>query len=143
MNGRLTRVVFIALLVGTLAGCAPTPDIGDDTARSLQASVQKVSALAAADDPQAAIAELDALQSALDAAVTAGDVGSDRSATVQKAIDLVRTDLEQRVVEAQAEAEAAAAQQAAQAEADRLAEEQAANDRPSPGKGPKPDKKPK
>jgi hypothetical protein len=140
----MTSVIVMALVAGgALAGCAPQPDLDADAARSLQASVQKVSALAAADDAEAAIAELDSLQSEVDSAVDDGDVSSDRSAAIRKAIDLVRTDLEQRVAEAQAAAAAEAEAAAAQAEADRLAAEQAANQPPSPGKGPKPDKKPK
>ena len=145
MRRRLTAVLLIALVTGgALAGCAPKPEVSDEAAQGLQASVQLVAEHAAAADPAAAVTELEALQARLDAAVQSGDVSDERSQTIQAAIDLVGADLEQQIAAAEA---AAAAKQAAadklaeeQAAADKLAEEQAAaeqaeKDKGKPGRG--------
>ena len=123
MNRRLISAVLAVLVAGALAGCAPTPDLSDDAAEGLQASVQSVAGAAAAGDPTAAASELDALQTKLDGAVSSDDVSDDRAQSIQAAIDLVRADLEQQVADAAAEAERVAAQQA---ELDRVAAEEAA-----------------
>jgi hypothetical protein len=147
---RLAVLVLAAVLSGGLAGCAPAPELSDSAATGLQASVQLVAAKAAAGDPAAAVAELDALQSKLDAAVAGGDVVDERSVEIQAKIDAVRADLQQQIADAEAAA-AAAAQAAAdaaaeaqrvaaeQAEAQRLADEAAARENAKPDKGPKKD----
>jgi hypothetical protein len=149
---RLAVLVLAAVLSGGLAGCAPAPELSDSAATGLQASVQLVAAKAAAGDPAAAVAELDALQSKLDAAVAGGDVVDERSVEIQAKIDAVRADLQQQIADAEAAAAAAAAAQAAadaaaeaqrvaaeQAEAQRLADEAAARENAKPDKGPKKD----
>jgi hypothetical protein len=147
---RLAVLVLAAVLSGGLAGCAPAPELSDSAATGLQVSVQLVAAKAAAGDPAAAVAELDALQSKLDAAVAGGDVVDERSVEIQAKIDAVRADLQQQIADAEAAA-AAAAQAAAdaaaeaqrvaaeQAEAQRLADEAAARENAKPDKGPKKD----
>lgn len=121
----MTAVLLTVLVAGgALAGCAPQPDVSADAAPGLQASVQLVAQHAAAKDLPAAVAELDALQARLDSDVASGDVGEERAKTIQAAIDVVRTDLAQKI----ADAEAAAKAIADQAALDKAAEDQAARD---------------
>ena len=147
-------VLLTAVAAAGLSGCAPTPDVSESAAARLQASVQVVAGHAAAGDPAAAVAELDALQTQLDAAVQSGDVADERSETIQTKLDLVRADLVQLVADKEAAAQAAADAQAAedariaaekaeadrvaaeQAEAQRQADEKAARENGKPGKGP-------
>lgn len=77
-----------------LSGCAPQqPPLDSATADSLNATVVAVATAAEGDDPAGALAQLDALQGQLDAAVAGGSVTGERAAGIQWAIDLVRLDL--------------------------------------------------
>lgn len=132
MRRRPTAALAVALACGILlAGCAPRP-LGDDAALSLQASVRQVAENAAANDPTAAIGELDALQARLDGAVADGEVGTERARAIQAAVDTVRVDLVQSIADAEAAA-AAEAERVAEAErraaADRVEAERAAADK--------------
>lgn len=87
---------FAAALVGMslLVGCsAGAPDISTTTSSELQAAVQEIGTSAAAGQFASAVARLDNLQSRLDEALAAGQVGRDRGAQIQAAIDQVRADL--------------------------------------------------
>jgi hypothetical protein len=87
---------FAATLVGVslLVGCSPgAPDIATTTSSELQAAVQEIGTAAAAGHYAAAVALLDTLQSRLDQALAAGQVGADRGGQIQAAIDKVRGDL--------------------------------------------------
>ncbi|HEX5333556.1 MAG TPA: hypothetical protein VFW79_13015 [Cellulomonas sp.] len=83
-------VVGVALLSGCASGAS---DIAATTSSELQAAVQDVGTAAAAGHYAAAVTLLDTLQSRLDQALTAGQVGADRGAKIQAAIDRVRGDL--------------------------------------------------
>jgi hypothetical protein len=122
----VTATLAMALCATILTGCAGTPDVSPDAAQTLQSSVQKVAELAAAGDPSAALAELDALQASLDSAVADGEVSEKRSTSIRSSIDLVRADLTTAVAVAEAAAAKAAAAAAAAAQA--AAEAQAAAD---------------
>ncbi len=101
MSGRgcwTTRVATVActvaLVTAALSGCAPiVPGIDSAAASRMQASVSAVTQAAAADDPARAIAGLDALEAQLRRDTASGAINTDRSARIQAAIDLVRTDL--------------------------------------------------
>jgi hypothetical protein len=116
-----------ALLTGTLAGCAPAPELDRDAARQLQSTVLSVTEAAAANDPAASLKHLDELVLKLDEAAARGDVSFKRHQAIRKSVDAVRADLTARQAEAArvaAEQEAAAqaaAAAAAQAEADAVA----------------------
>jgi ribosomal protein S20 len=87
---------FAATLVGVslLVGCSPgAPDIATTTSSQLRAVVQEIDTAAAAGHYAAAVALLDTLQSRLDQALAAGQVGADRGGQIQAAIDKVRGDL--------------------------------------------------
>jgi len=87
---------FAATLVGVslLVGCSPgAPDIATTTSSELQAAVQEIGTAAAAGHYAAAVALLDTLQSRLDQALAAGQVGAARGGQIQAAIDKVRGDL--------------------------------------------------
>lgn len=85
-------VLTVALLLSACAGAAP--GLAATAARDMQETVVTIAQHAAAGDPAAAVAELDALQQRLDAALAADDITADRAALVQRSIDLVRADLE-------------------------------------------------
>jgi hypothetical protein len=122
---RLSGAIFATVLGAVvLTGCS---QLDDAVASDLQGSVQQVASYSAASDTAAALAELDALQQKLDAAVASGDVSADRAEAIQAAADLVRADIN-GIIE-QAAADKAAAEAQAQAEADAAAaEEQAAKE---------------
>lgn len=96
MNVRLAAfAAAVALTAGALAGCAATPaDISSGTAGELQTTVVAIAESAAAGDAAGALAQLDALQQQLDAAVADGSVSAERAAAIQSRIDLVRADLQ-------------------------------------------------
>ncbi len=96
MNARLAAfAAAVALTAGALAGCATTPgDISSGTAGELQTTVVAIAESAAAGDAAGALAQLDALQQQLDAAVADGSVSAERAAAIQSRIDLVRADLQ-------------------------------------------------
>lgn len=129
-----------ALLTGTLAGCAPAPELDRNAARQLQSAVLSVTEAAAANDPAASLKHLDDLVLKLDEAAAGGEVSFKRHQSIRKSVDTVRADLTARQAEAArvaAEQEAAAqaaAAAAAQAEADAAAAAQA----PPPAVAPAP-----
>lgn len=85
--------VLAAVLV--LAGCsASDPSIDDGTAQTLDAAVVAVAERASVDDYAGALTELDALQAALDSALSSGGVTADRGAVIQTQVDTVRSDLD-------------------------------------------------
>jgi hypothetical protein len=102
VNRIVTVAVALALSAAMLTGCASNPDVSAETGKTLQESVQQVASLAAAGDPTAALAELDALQGELESAVDDGAVSTQRSTSIQTSIDLVRADLTTAVAEAAA-----------------------------------------
>jgi hypothetical protein len=111
---RLTVFVAIGLLL-TSAGCAAQPvDLQYSSAEQFQAQILDISEAAAAADFTSAQALLTALQQNLRTAAAAGQVSSERSATIQASINLVNADLTAEIE--------AAAQAAAQAAADAAAE---------------------
>jgi hypothetical protein len=77
-----------------LGGCAQA-DAGltADAGAQLQTMVVSVAETAATGDHTAALADVDELQAALDAARDRGDVSDERAATIQAALDQVRADL--------------------------------------------------
>jgi len=116
------------LLAGTLAGCAPAPELDRNAAGQLQSHVLAVTEAAAANDPAASLKHLDELVLTLDAAAARGEVSFKRHQSIRKSVDAVRADLNARQAEAEAaraaaeqEAAAQAAAAAAQAEADAAA----------------------
>lgn len=131
------------LLAGTLAGCAPAPELDRNAAGQLQSKVLAVTEAAAANDPAASLKHLDELVLTLDAAAARGEVSFKRHQSIRKSVDSVRADLTARQAEAEAarvaaEQEAAAqaaAAAAAQAEADAAA---AAAQAPPPAVAPAP-----
>ena len=93
LHTRLTITLAVAALV-VLSGCAPQqPPLDAATADPLNATVLAVATAADGDDPAGALAQLDALQGQLDAAVAGGTVTGERAAGIQSAIDRVRLDL--------------------------------------------------
>jgi TolA-binding protein len=125
----IPQLLALALAGAALAGCAATPDVSDTASQQLQESVRLVATRASEGDPSAAVTELDTLQSRLDSAVDSGDVSAERSQTIQAAIDLVRTDLAQKIADAEAASAAEAAAAAEQAAADKAAADKAAADK--------------
>lgn len=93
LRWRAAGAVLASVLV--LSGCASTPQgIDEGTAQTLDNAVVAVAEKASADDYQGALTELARLQAALDSALAAGSVSSDRAQTVQVQVDVVRSDLE-------------------------------------------------
>lgn len=116
------------LPAGILAGCAPAPELDRDAARQLQSQVLTVTEAAAANDPAAALQQLDGLALKLDEAAARGGVSFQRHQGIRAALESVRADLTAQqaaaarlAAEQEAAAQAAAAA-AAQAEADAAAE---------------------
>ncbi|PPG64815.1 hypothetical protein C5C27_01980 [Rathayibacter sp. AY2B7] len=92
---RLRAAGAVLASVLLLSGCSSAPQgIDEGTAQTLDDAVVAVAEKASADDYQGALTELASLQSALDAALAEGSVSSDRAATVQAQVDVVRGDLE-------------------------------------------------
>lgn len=89
-------VLAIVLL---LSGCsASASGIDDDTARTLDAAVVAVAEKASTSDYRGAVTALDALQAALDAALSGGSVTADRARAVQARVDVVRADLDALII---------------------------------------------
>lgn len=85
----------LGLCVGVLAGCTPAPSsLSPELSSELQQGVVAVAESASAGDAATALVRLDELQQRLDAAVTAGDVSTQRATAIQSAIDAVRADLQ-------------------------------------------------
>ena len=90
-----TKSYAAALLTASLlAGCSVgAADVGKNTSIQMQAGVKEIAVSAASADYPAAVVKLDALQSQLDQALAARQVGGARGAQIQAAIDQVRADL--------------------------------------------------
>lgn len=87
----------LALML-VFSGCSQSgSDLSAAAAPELQSLVVSVAETAATGDFSAAVAELDALQAALDTARAQGDVTEERASSIQAAIDVVRADLLQAV----------------------------------------------
>ena len=98
MRRRAAWLVPALAVVLTISGCAQAEtDVTAESSAHLQSLVVSVAETAATGDYSAAMAELDALQAALDAARGQGDVSDERAASIQVAIDVVRADLLQAV----------------------------------------------
>lgn len=110
-----------ALLSGTVAGCAPAPELDRDAARQLQSQVLAVTEAAAANDPAASLQQLDGLVVKLDEAAARGEVSFKRHQSIRASVETVRADLTAQ----QAEAARAAAEQEAAAQAAAAAAAQA------------------
>lgn len=94
MRRRAAWLVPALAVVLTVGGCAQAEaDVTAESSAHLQSLVVSVAETAATGDYSAAMAELDALQAALDAARGQGDVSDERAASIQVAIDVVRADL--------------------------------------------------
>ena len=82
-----------------LAGCASAPAADDPVAvdpavsAALQSDVVEVANAGADGDYESALAHLDDLQSALDAAIADGSLTASKATSIQAAIDAVRADL--------------------------------------------------
>lgn len=90
----------VAVVIG-LAGCAggTEPDPTAAQAEAYRAQVVAIAETSASGDYAAALAELDAFEAELDAAVADGEVDADREQRIREAIALVRADLEAAIVE--------------------------------------------
>jgi hypothetical protein len=93
MRQRIAAAVAGGLLVLGLAGCAGPSSLDSAASAGMQDSVVAVAQLAAKGDAAGATAQLDTLQSQLDAAVEGDLVTAARAARIQDAIDVVRADL--------------------------------------------------
>lgn len=96
MTRRAGWLAPVLVLTLVFSGCAQADtDLTAESAGELQSLVVSVAETAATGDYAAAMAELDALQAALDTAWGHGDVSDERAARIQTAIDAVRADLVQ------------------------------------------------
>ncbi len=87
-------VVAIFLAVAVLASCSSTPaNLQESTAERLQSGVLEVATAAAAGDYVSAQAALAVVEADLLTATADGQVTAARSAEIQSAINLVKTDL--------------------------------------------------
>ena len=89
---RLAALVLASTLL--LAGCANAPvPVDEAVSASLQVGVIEVADAAASGDYDASLALLDELQEALDAAIADDALTAGKAASIQAAIDAVRSDL--------------------------------------------------
>ena len=96
MTRRAGWLAPVLVLTLVFSGCAQADtDLTAESAGELQSLVVSVAETAATGDYAAAMAELGALQAALDTAWGHGDVSDERAARIQTAIDVVRADLVQ------------------------------------------------
>lgn len=130
MTRRLTAALSGgALLVGLLAGCAPTTAYDPATAERLQQHVLAVSDSSAAGDWATTQTRLLELEASASTALARGEITQERFDAIMSALALVQADVDAAVAAAeqaaaeQAAAEQAAAEQAAAEEAARQAEE--------------------
>ncbi|HEX5728377.1 MAG TPA: hypothetical protein VFX99_03005, partial [Microbacterium sp.] len=85
--GLASCAAAVALAAGALAGCAAaSPEISTATSGAMQTTVVSIAQSAATGDPATALAQLDALQQQLDAAVADGSVTAERAASIQTRI---------------------------------------------------------
>ncbi|MDO8337375.1 MAG: mucin-associated surface protein [Microcella sp.] len=118
-----------ALLVGLLAGCAPTPSYDPTTAERLQQHVLAVSDSSAVGDWATTRTRLLELEASASTALARGEITQERFDAIMSALALVQADVDAAIAAAeQAAAEQAAAEQAAaeQAAAEQAAAEEAA-----------------
>ena len=110
MNRRYRLTLSVAaLLLLPLTGCtAPPIDLPAATAKQLQGEILAISEASAAGDFANAQSLLTAMQDNLRTAAASGQVSSERSASIQSAINLVRGDLTAEIDAAVVAAEAAA-----------------------------------
>ena len=132
---RATKVVIFAATLSLLAGCSSGASLPADLSSTLTKSVVALSESASKGDEAAALKKLAAIEASVKKSLADGDISKEKAASIQKAIDAVRADLEKVVAaEKQAAADKAAADKlaadeaAAEAEAERLAEEQKDDD---------------
>lgn len=131
MTRRLTAALSGgAILLGLLAGCAPTTAYDPATAERLQQHVLAVSDSSAAGDWATTQTRLLELEASASTALARGEITKERFDAIMAALALVRADVDAAVAAAEqaaaekAAAEQAAAEQAAAEEAARQAEEQ-------------------
>lgn len=103
MRTRLLSTIASAILVvGLTAGCqASAPDLGAEQAKTFQARVLAVSSSVADGGYAAALEELTALETELDAAAADGTVSFSRHQRIDAALAVVKADL-QAAIDAQA-----------------------------------------
>lgn len=125
MTRRLTAALSGgAILLGLLAGCAPTTAYDTATAERLQQHVLAVSDASAAGDWATTQTRLLELEASASTALARGEITQERFDAIMAALALVQADIDAAVAAAeQAAAEKAAAEQAAAEEAARQAEE--------------------
>lgn len=125
MTRRLTAAISGgAILLGLLAGCAPTTAYDPATAERLQQHVLAVSDASAAGDWATTQTRLLELEASASTALARGEITQERFDAIMAALALVQADIDAAVAAAeQAAAEKAAAEQAAAEEAARQAEE--------------------
>ena len=120
---RWTLVLTVGLLL-PLSGCAADPvDLQAATAANLQTEILAITEASAAGDFNNAQSLLTALQANLRTAAASGQVSTERSASIQSAINSVRGDLTVEI-----DAAVVAAEAAAQAAAEAAAAAQQQND---------------
>ena len=113
-----------ALVVGLLAGCAPSPSYDPATAERLQQHVLGVSDASAAGDWATTQTRLLELEASASTALARGEITQERFDAIMSALVLVQADIDAAIAEAErAAAEQAAAEEAAAEEAERQAEE--------------------
>lgn len=116
MNDRMSRaLIAVAATAALLAGCASPPAYEPATAERLQAQVLAVSTSTAEGDWAGASTRLMELEAIAATALARGEITQERHDAIVAALQLVRSDVEAAI--AQAEEEAAAARAAAEAKA--------------------------
>lgn len=93
---RMRSAVAAAVLASALclSGCSASPaEIATSTSILMQSTIVAAARQADAGDAAGALATIDSLQAQLQQASTTGEISAIRAATIQQAIDLVRTDL--------------------------------------------------
>ncbi len=89
----LGAAMAAAALLLALSGCAPAP-ISAETSGALQQNVVSIAESAASGDIETAVAEADRMQQQLSAGLADGSIGAAEGASIQTALDAVRTDLQ-------------------------------------------------
>jgi hypothetical protein len=90
----IAALAVVTLSVALTSGCSPQPsDLSESAAFELQGAVDSVVAAVKDNRITAALASLNTVQMQLLQFTAAGDVGNERVATIQRAIDLVKADL--------------------------------------------------
>ena len=85
---------MVTVSVAFVSGCGPQPsDLSEAAAFELQGKVDRVVAAVKDDHLTDALTSLSAVQMQLLQSTAAGDVGNERAATIQRAIDRVKADL--------------------------------------------------